>query len=95
MTHEEQTAFDWALNQKHNSVAARYARILAKYIQANAGANLIVAELERRYPNWHRFRDVIEALDYHIAAQNGVIENLRHDNALLRSRTAGTFLKGK
>ena len=43
------------------------------------GAELIVAELERRYPNWHRFRDVIEALDVHVANQNSVIENLRHD----------------
>ena len=88
MTHEEQTAFDWVLNQNYNSVAATYARILAKYIQANAGAELIVAELERRYPNWHRFRDVIEALDHHIAAQNGVIENLRQENDSLRLKLA-------
>lgn len=78
MTKEEKTAFDWALNQNHNSVAAAYARILAKYIRNNAGASLLVAELEKRYPNWHRFRDVIEALDVHVANQNGVIENLRH-----------------
>lgn len=94
MTHDEQTAFDWALNQNHNSIAATYARILAKYIQAHTGADLIIAELERRYPNWHRFRDVIEALDYHIAAQNGIIDNLRHDNDLLRSKIEAARIRG-
>ena len=33
MTIEEQQAYDWALKQGFQSVAARYARILAKYIQ--------------------------------------------------------------
>ena len=33
MTPEEKRAYEWALNQKFNSVAASYARILAQYIQ--------------------------------------------------------------
>lgn len=33
MTPEEQRAFEWALNQQYQSVSARYARILALYIQ--------------------------------------------------------------
>jgi|GEM_PF-6082612 len=36
MTTEEKKAFEWALNQNYNSVAATYARILAKYIRNNA-----------------------------------------------------------
>ena len=33
MTPEEKQAYEWALNQKFNSVAARYARVLAQYIE--------------------------------------------------------------
>jgi hypothetical protein len=86
MTEKERIAFEWALNQNHNSVAATYARVLALYIQANAGASLIVAELERRYPNWHKFRDVIEALDIHVANQNATIRGLQSDTDNLRKR---------
>ncbi len=32
MTNEEKAALEWALNQNYNSVAARYARILARHI---------------------------------------------------------------
>ena len=33
MTPEEKQAYEWALNQKFNSVAASHARALAQYIQ--------------------------------------------------------------
>lgn len=36
MTAEERVAFDWACQQQHQSVAARYARILAHYIARQA-----------------------------------------------------------
>ena len=77
MNDQEKIAYEWALNQDHKSVAASYARILAKYIQKTDGATKIVEQLETRYPNWHKFRDVIEALDIHIANMTAVIKNLR------------------
>jgi hypothetical protein len=40
MTKEEKTAFEWALNQKFTSVAARYARILARYILKTEDAEI-------------------------------------------------------
>jgi len=33
MTEEEKQAYEWALSQRFESVAARYARILAQYIK--------------------------------------------------------------
>lgn len=36
MTPLEKQAYDWALNQKYESVSARYARILAQYIEREA-----------------------------------------------------------
>ncbi len=36
MTDDEAYAYQWALNQKFQSVAARYARTLAKFIRRNA-----------------------------------------------------------
>lgn len=38
MTQEEKQAYEWALNQEFNSVAARYARVLAKYIESMEAA---------------------------------------------------------
>ena len=48
MTKEEKQAYTWALNQDFQSIAARYARILARYVQKNLN---IVAEIETMYPN--------------------------------------------
>jgi len=39
MTKEEKIAYEWALATPHHSVAADYARVLAKYIQANKDAD--------------------------------------------------------
>ena len=36
MTEEEAQAFEWALHQQFQSVAARYARTLAEYIKRKA-----------------------------------------------------------
>jgi len=38
MTEEEKQAYNWALKQEFQSVAARDARILAKYIQRSEAA---------------------------------------------------------
>ena len=35
MTEEEEKCYNWALNQEFTSVAATYARTLARYIQRN------------------------------------------------------------
>ena len=37
MNTEERRAFEWAINQEHQSVAARYARTLARYIKSILG----------------------------------------------------------
>ena len=46
MTTEEQQAYDWALKQDFQSVATRYARILAKYIQRQetAGRDIVTTK---------------------------------------------------
>jgi len=85
MDKQTRQAYEWALNQNYQSVAARYAKTLAKHIQVLAGAQVIVQELERRYPNWHKFRDIIEALDWHRDSQDKLIERLRKDNERLRA----------
>lgn len=33
MTKDEKQAYEWALKQEYNSVAAKYSKILAKYIE--------------------------------------------------------------
>ena len=38
MTTEEKQAYEWALKQQFQSVSARYARLLAQYIQRNNAA---------------------------------------------------------
>ncbi len=50
MTKEEQEAFDWAINQEYQSVAARYARTLAKYIQRNHDYGEVYAVSDKYVP---------------------------------------------
>lgn len=38
MTEEENQAYKWATSQEFQSVAARYAKVLARYIERNAVA---------------------------------------------------------
>ena len=66
-------AFEWASNQNHQSVAARYARTLAEYVKS-------VGHIELDYPNWHgKFPTIAEAVHQHTASQDAVIRNLRRN----------------
>ena len=75
MTMDESTmrAFEWASNQNHQSVAARYARTLAEYVKS-------VGHIELDYPNWQgKFPTIAEAVKRHTANQDAVIANLRRN----------------
>lgn len=64
-------AYEWAISQKHRSVAADYARQLAEYIRD-------VGDIEAEYPNWDgKFPDVASAVKYHTSAQNAIVANVR------------------
>ena len=66
-------AFEWASNQIHQSVAARYARTLAEYVKS-------VGHIELDYPNWQgKFPTIAEAVKRHTANQDAVIANLRRN----------------
>ena len=66
-------AFEWASNQNHQSVAARYARTLAEYVKS-------VGHIELDYPNWQgKFPTIAEAVKRHTANQDAVIANLRRN----------------
>lgn len=84
MNKEQEIAYQWALNQNYQSVAARYARVLAEYIRYNQGAEKMIEAIERLYPNWHKFRGLAEAVQRHAETQDAVIQNLRADNDRLR-----------
>lgn len=49
MTEDEYKAYQWALNQNYQSVAARYAKILAKYIQKTDKSKFVESE---GHANW-------------------------------------------
>ena len=66
-------AFEWASNQNHQSVAARYARTLAEYMKS-------VGHIELDYPNWQgKFPTIAEAVKRHTSNQDSVIANLRRN----------------
>ena len=92
MTAKEKQAYDWALNQNHQSVAADYARTLALYIKQMDAMFLAIEEL---YPNWHKFRDLAEAIRWHTKSQDIIINRLRKRvNALTElfgTSVAGTW----
>lgn len=41
------------------------------------GANSLITAIERLYPNWHKFRDLAEAIQWHTNSQDKVIQRLR------------------
>jgi len=41
-----------------------------------AGANALISEIEKMYPNWHKFRDLAEAVQYHNENMNSKIKGL-------------------
>lgn len=48
------------------------------------GANALIQAIEAMYPNWHKFRDLAEAIQYHRESQDKVIASLRqHVDSLL------------
>lgn len=70
MTTEEQQAYDWALKQQYQSVAADYARILAKYIQRQD-------ESEERLPEL----DLARSLRVAVVQQQYGLGNLTEEQA--------------
>ena len=43
MTNDERIAYEWAIKQQFQSVAARYARTLAKYIKRNGVSDAAIS----------------------------------------------------
>ena len=52
------------------------------------GANTLFSAIERMYPNWHKYRDISEAISIHTSAQDSIIVRLRQDNDQLRAYIA-------
>jgi len=73
-------ALEWAANQKHQSVAARYARTLAEYVQS-------IGNIETDYPNWRgKFPTITAAVACHTRNQDALISRLRANNAQLQEK---------
>jgi len=73
-------ALEWAANQKHQSVAARYARTLAEYVKS-------IGNIETDYPNWRgKFPTITAAVACHTKNQDALISRLRANNAQLRTK---------
>ena len=73
-------AIEWAANQNHQSVAARYARTLAEYVKS-------IGNIETDYPDWHgKFPTIAAAVSCHTRNQDAVISRLRSNNAQLRTK---------
>jgi len=78
MTEEQKQAYDWALHQQYNSVAARYARILALYIKENEEYTQGGMEVETLYPNWrNKFESLFAAVKFHTDSQSKTIKALQ------------------
>lgn len=41
-----------------------------------SGANALIEKIERMYPNWHKFRDLAEAIQVHTENQDNLIKGL-------------------
>jgi len=71
MDDKTKVAFEWAINQNHQSVAASYAKVLAEYIE-------LLGDIEKDYPNWSRkFPTIADAVTWHTKSQDAVIAKLR------------------
>lgn len=71
-------SYEWALNAPFHSVAADNAKILAEYIKS-------LGAIEENYPNWRvKFDTLVEAIKWHTASQDKIIEQSRGSNKLLR-----------
>lgn len=83
MTSEQRQAYDWALNQQHQSVAARYARALALYIKEH---NTALDEAREREDDWHRSwrlaEDALEATTRAAQKVEAKLELLRQAECL-------------
>jgi len=78
MTEEQEQAYDWALTQQFNSVAARYARTLALYIKENEEYIRAGMDVEALYPNWrNKFESLFAAVKFHTDSQNKRIKALQ------------------
>lgn len=64
MTPEEKIAYEWALKQKFNSVAARYARTLAQYIQRiQVDTSIIGKMFFVESPNFEGIAEILAVTD--------------------------------
>ena len=73
-------ALEWASSQNHQSVAARYARILAEYVKS-------IGNIETNYPDWQgKFPTITAAIACHTKNQDALISRLRANNSTLRTK---------
>lgn len=80
MNDKTNEAYQWAISQDFQSVAARHARTLAEYV-------CDLGDLEVDYPNWRgKFASIADAVRFHTRAQDAVIRDMRAGNEKLRKQ---------
>ena len=70
LSEEERIAFDWAINQQYQSVAARYARLLAGVVQRYQAEHQ--KHIDAGWLSPEQVRELIQAIDDVLVVTEGI-----------------------